>query len=247
MWNISYRFCRGEPREVVQPAARPNSHLTRLVASYMEFKSPASQGAVERTHSAATIVAAVPVTFPESYPFSLIARSPTRSSQTRHSLDKDNDVFNPGLGEIAVVLLALVMASPKKHILDFLETNLEIEGRENFTFLVSQLFQMAISMLSNDAFPRSWLNVNVLTHTVLVKLMDPVAAILKTHFVPEQQLAEQFDASLWRGALLMLLSLLSSDQLVIEDLGPQVKQFDHLIFISSSRLTERENCVAPGR
>ena len=54
-------------------------------------------------------------------------------------------------------------------------------------------------------------------------MTDPVAALLERDFIPEHQDAEQFNVELWREALGMLLKLLSSDQLVIEEFSPQVR------------------------
>lgn len=116
-----------------------------------------------------------------------------------------------------------MLSSPRKHILNFLESSLEIEGRDNFTSLLSQFFKVSASILENDAFPASWLNVNILAHKVLIKMMDPVATLLEQNFIPDQDAGYQFDSSLWRECFYMLLKLLSSEQLVIEEFSPQVR------------------------
>ena len=41
-------------------------------------------------------------------------------------------------------------------------------------------------------------------------------------FIPFQELESQFDANLWTEGLHMLLKLLSSEQLMIEEFSPQV-------------------------
>ncbi len=134
---------------------------------------------------------------------------------------ESDEVFNAGLGETAVVFLVLVLSSPSKHILDFLESSLDIEGQERFIALMSQFFKVATSILGNDAFPKSWLNINIMAHKVLVKMMVPISTILEKEFIPPQDSEARFDARLWREAFFMLLKLLSSDQLVIEDFSPQ--------------------------
>lgn len=168
--------------------------------------------------------APIPVTFPESYPFSLLAYLPdTPRGPNNTPLPGESDaVFNPGLGETAIVFLVLILSSPTKHILDFLENSLEIEGRDRFVSLLSHFFNVATSILENDAFPKTWLNVNILAHKVLIKMMDPVAAIMEKEFIPPQESESQFDANLWRECMYMLLKLLSSEQLVIEEFSPQV-------------------------
>ncbi|KAJ7129841.1 C2 domain in Dock180 and Zizimin proteins-domain-containing protein [Mycena crocata] len=196
--------------------------LPRLLDSYREFQSPASRKAMERTRSSLPLKTTVPVTFPESYPFSLVAQLPDgpRSPTTPGTPDTDN-VFNPGLGETATVFLVLILSSPTKHILNFLELSLDIEGRDRFVALLSQFFKVATSILENDAFPKTWLNINVLAHKVLIKIMEPIATILEKEFIPPQETQAQFNAQLWRDDFSMFLKLLSSDQLVIEEFSPQ--------------------------
>ncbi|KAJ7188388.1 hypothetical protein C8R46DRAFT_1183883 [Mycena filopes] len=196
--------------------------IPRLLDSYREFQSPASRKAMDRTRSSLPLKTAVPVTFPESYPFSLIAQLPDapRSPGTPGTPDAAN-VFNPGLGETATVFLVLILSSPTKHILNFLELSLDIEGRDRFVALLSQFFKVSTSILENDAFPKTWLNINVLAHKVLIKIMEPIASILEKEFIPPQEAQGQFNAQLWREGFYMFLKLLSSDQLVIEEFTPQ--------------------------
>ncbi len=133
----------------------------------------------------------------------------------------NEQLFNIGLGETAVVLLVLILCSPTQHILEFLQSSLDIEGRERFVAFLGQLFKVATSILQNDAFPKTWLNVNILAHKVLIKLMEPIGRILQKEFIPPQDSESQFNASLWKECFHMLLTLLSSDQLVIEEFSPQ--------------------------
>ncbi|EGN99543.1 hypothetical protein SERLA73DRAFT_106135 [Serpula lacrymans var. lacrymans S7.3] len=200
--------------------------MPRLLDSYREFQDPANHRAVERTRSPTMSIATVPVTFPESYPFSLMALLPNapRNATSASLLCENNSVFNPGLGETAIVFLVLVLSAPTKHIYNFLESSFEIEGRDNFASLLSQFFKVSASILENDAFPGSWLNVNILAHKVLIKMMDPVATLLKRDFIPSKLSFQKFNANLWKEAFYMLLRLLSSDQLVIEEFSPQKRR-----------------------
>ncbi|KAG1904321.1 uncharacterized protein F5891DRAFT_1126689 [Suillus fuscotomentosus] len=200
--------------------------MPRLLDSYREFQNPANHRAVERTRTPTTTTAAVPITFPESYPFSLMALLPNapRNATSTSLTHEDNLLFNPGLGETAIVLLSLVLSAPTKHIYNFLESSYDIEGKENFASLLTQFFKVATSILENDAFPSNWLNVNILTHKVLIKMMDPVATLLKRIFIPAPSASHQFKAELWKDAFFMLLKLLSSEQLVIEDFSPQKRR-----------------------
>jgi dedicator of cytokinesis protein 3 len=139
------------------------------------------------------------------------------------NIAEEHDNFNPGLGETAIVLLALILSAPTKHIYNFLESSYDIEGKDNFASLLMQFFKVAISILDNDAWPSTWLNVNILAHKVLIKMMDPVATLLKGIFIPPASDCQQFKSDLWHDAFHMLFKLLSSDQLVIEDFTAQVR------------------------
>ncbi|KAH7923945.1 hypothetical protein BV22DRAFT_1035772 [Leucogyrophana mollusca] len=200
--------------------------MPRLLDSYRELQNPVNHRAVERSRTPTTSTAAVPVTFPESYPFSLMALLPNapRNATSVSLICDDNMVFNPGLGETAIVFLALVLSAPNKHIYNFLESSFDIEGRDNFAALLSQFFKVATSILENDAWPSSWLNVNILAHRVLIKMMDPVATLLKRIFIPPPTKPQLFKADLWRDGFFMLLKLLSSDQLVTEEFSPQKRR-----------------------
>lgn len=122
------------------------------------------------------------------------------------------------------MFLVLILCSPTKHITSFLQSSFDIEGRERFVQLLSQFAKVSTSILENDAFPKAWMNVNILAHKVLIKMMEPIAILLEKEFIPPQELESTFDPSLWREALHMLLKLLSSDQLMIEDFSPQVSR-----------------------
>jgi dedicator of cytokinesis protein 3 len=194
----------------------------RLLDAYKEFQSPANARALERTRSPATLVTPVPTVFPSSYPFSLISSLPPSKSNAGGAQLSQSQVFNCGLGEAAIVFLVLILSAPRKHLIGFLEGILEIEGQDNFANLLSKVFKVGISILNNDAFPKSWLNVNILAHRVLLKIIDPISTLLINNFIPDQKEAYQFNSNLWRDGFALLLKLLSSDQLVIEEFSPQV-------------------------
>jgi len=204
---------------------------------------------VERTKTPSTIKVPTPVTFPESYPFSLIASlpEPPRGVSNLSYVHEGNTFFEPSLGETAVVLLVLIMSSPAKHIQNFLESSVDIEGRDRFVSLLSHFFKVSTSILENDAFPRTWMNINVLAHKVLIKIMDPIGAMMEKEFIPHPDSEAQFDANLWKECFLMLLKLLSSDQLMIEEFSPQVLSTFLLSRFVVDDLAETTSCLASCR
>jgi dedicator of cytokinesis protein 3 len=197
--------------------------LYRLLDSYRELQSSANAHAVERKRTPTTSLSTTLITFPESYPFSLIAQLPRAPKGFNGVYQAEGQVlFSPAQGETAIVLLVIILSSPKKYLLNFLEGVFEIEGRDNFAALLLQLFRFATSILDNDAWPTNWLNVNIMAHKVLVKMMDSIAVLLERRFIPTDDATFSFNAELWREAFQVLLKLLSSDQLVIEEFSPQV-------------------------
>ncbi len=200
--------------------------LRRLLESYRELQNDANVHAVERKRTPATSPSTALVIFPESYPFSLIAQLPRVPKGFNGVYQAEGQIlFSPAQGEIGIVLLVILLSSPKKYLLNFFEGVFEIEGRDNFAALLLQLFKVATSILDNEAWPANWLNVNIMAHKVLVKMMDAVAVLLERRFIPTDDATFQFNTQLWREAIQVLLKLLSSDQLVIEEFSPQVITF----------------------
>lgn len=191
-----------------------------MLESYLEFQHPANERALERTQSLATSPSGAPITFPESYPFSLISQLPKSAPA---SPNREKISYDAGLGETGVVILVLALSSPKKLLQSFFQNLMEIEGREKLTNLFVKLFKVASSLLNNDAWPNNWLNINILAHKVLIKIFDPVGTLLESAYIPSDQDGTAFDTGIWKEAFYVLLRLLSSEQLVIEDFSPQVR------------------------
>ena len=237
------------PRLVLLLPFKPSLDLARafrLLDSYREIQTPGSRKAIESTNQPSTIKAPVPVTFPESYPFSLITSLPEDHSSSSVITQRE-DVFYPSLGETAVVLLVLVLTAQTKHIVNFFESSLEIEGRDRLVNLLSQFFKVAASILDNEAFPKTWLNANVLSHKVVVKIMDPIATIMSKEFIPRAGSEFQFNEGLWKDAFHVLLKVLSSEHLVIEQFSPQVSTFSQVGIQCTHRATETARNLATCR
>lgn len=200
---------------------------------------------MERTRSNPTPATNTPpVTFPESYPFSLLSELLKRPASPPTGPPEVQDLYNPGLGETATVFLVLGLSASKKLFSSFLEGILEIEGKDKLSALLSLLFKVGTSIISNDAFPDNWLNVNVLAHKVLIKILDPIATFLERDYVPKEQ--ADLDVNLWRGAFTLLLKLLSSQHLTIEEFTPQVRGLSFgYVFSSNQQYVETKSSMAP--
>ncbi|KDN50840.1 hypothetical protein K437DRAFT_273050 [Tilletiaria anomala UBC 951] len=206
------------------------SILPRLLQTYQELRSSETARAIERQRTPSTVASSVPVIFPSTYPFPLLAKSPAgqappimTASSRRNRRRPKLEFLNCGLAEIAAVLNVLLMLSPRKHLASFLDEQLDLEGPEATATFLHNYFDTATSLLHNDAYPSTWLNFNVLTHQMVLKMIDPAAKLLIRVFIPTApaQSPDSFDTELWMAGLNTLLTLLSSSQLVIEDFKPQ--------------------------
>lgn len=218
---------------------------SRLLESYRELQNPLSIKIMEKSRSSSVVKNAAPTTFPESYPFSMISVLPDSHSGTKDA-SRAGSTYIPALGETAAVLLVIILTSPNKHILGFFQLSLEIEGRDRLVALLSQFFKVAISILEGRAFPKMWLNINILAHKVLIKMMEPISSLLETEFIPPPEDESPFNAQIWKEAFYMLLKLLSSEQLVIEEFSPQVCVgfLECYVEKAHSTATETTSCVA---
>ncbi|EFP93450.2 uncharacterized protein PGTG_19253 [Puccinia graminis f. sp. tritici CRL 75-36-700-3] len=154
------------------------------------------------------------------------------------------------LGEIAVVMITMIMLAPSRMLKNHLELMLEVEGKTNFGKFLSKIFKAFYSILKNASFPSNWLNVNVISHKVILKLLEVVSKILQREFIPttahehdqsKEQMnlkraghvreepsgseeEERFDSNLWSDFFVLNHGLLSSKLLIIEEYPPQKRR-----------------------
>jgi len=87
---------------------------------------------MERNKSPTTTKTSIPITFPETYPFSLLSYLPDMQRAPGSFPGEHDPLFNAGLGETAVVFLVLILSSSTQTYFELLQSNLEIEGPERF-------------------------------------------------------------------------------------------------------------------
>ncbi|PWN21805.1 hypothetical protein BCV69DRAFT_268306, partial [Microstroma glucosiphilum] len=204
--------------------------LPRILETYRELESEECIGALERHRSPSTIASEVPVIFPSAYPFPLISQWPdeqqSKTSGVHHSDQRRGkqtrlNFLHCGLGESATVLIMLIMLSPRKHLAEFLDEQSDLGGPDQLSPFLTSFCAVATSILRNDAFPAAWLNINILAHQMVLKMADPLSALLVRDFIPTREDPGAFDKILWHDCLNMFLALLSSEQLVVEQFKPQ--------------------------
>ncbi|KAG0151305.1 hypothetical protein CROQUDRAFT_36914 [Cronartium quercuum f. sp. fusiforme G11] len=217
------------------------SLLPKLLDSFIELENPTNIEAVQRLGTTASVISPVPIVFPATYPFSLLnslpadqALAPAASISTPHSpnpMQVTTPSMQNSLGEIAVVMVTMILLSPDRLLSSFLEMLLEVEGKTNFASFLSKLFKVFHSILKNKAFPSNWLNINILTHKIALKLIQIVAPVMEQEFIPkrittsnEDDPNSSFNSELWSDFFVLVHGLLSSQHLVIEEFPPQKRR-----------------------
>ncbi|PLW31687.1 hypothetical protein PCASD_10913 [Puccinia coronata f. sp. avenae] len=238
--------------------------LPKLLDSFREFESPANVEIVQRLGTTASVISSVPIVFPATYPFLLLNSLPPKPNlHSSHPMGNPNDPNNHAyggqqnspptvqnaLGEIAVVMITMIMLAPTRMLKNHFELMLEVEGKVNFGKFLSKIFKAFYSILKNVSFPSNWLNMNVISHKAILKLLEVVSKILQREFIPasfqehEQtkrltklkragQLSEdqegsgkeRFDSNLWSDFFVLNHGLLSSKLLIIEEYPPQKRR-----------------------
>lgn len=203
--------------------------LPRLFESYREVQNFSNLDAVERQRSQASVPSLVPTTFPSTYPLSLLSYSARFKRLQDVGLEgaaipesvETWPTLQIAVGEIATVFVGLVRLSPRKIFVNWLESILEIEGKDTFARQLGQMFRVAQSIIEEEAFPADWLNVTSLAHRAVLQLVETVADILEEHFLPPPSSSYSFNTALWRDYFSLLFKLLASPQLLIEEFSPQ--------------------------
>ncbi|PLW24952.1 hypothetical protein PCASD_24233 [Puccinia coronata f. sp. avenae] len=219
--------------------------LPKLLDSFREFESPANVEIVQRLGTTASVISSVPIVFPATYPHPMGNPNDPNNHAYGGQQNSPPTVQN-ALGEIAVVMITMIMLAPTRMLKNHFELMLEVEGKVNFGKFLSKIFKAFYSILKNVSFPSNWLNMNVISHKAILKLLEVVSKILQREFIPasfqehEQtkrltklkragQLSEdqegsgkeRFDSNLWSDFFVLNHGLLSSKLLIIEEYRPE--------------------------
>lgn len=141
--------------------------------------------------------------FPSFYPF-----------QNRQLANTTSD-FDEPLIEIAAVLAAITSLPSTLHF--------DMPREELAEFLFSAL-QVYISILDAEAYPSSWLSVNIYHHKSTMRSLEKLSSILIDSFLPHPDEADQFNTELWRAFFDALLKLVGSEALALETFPEQKRR-----------------------
>ncbi|KAL7415449.1 hypothetical protein BDY24DRAFT_382988 [Mrakia frigida] len=197
-----------------------------LLESYHELRNSETLEVIDRHRSVATVAVPIPVVFPSTYPFSLVAHRPEQrtANEGSESTSEAPTGLNIALGEIAVVICVLINIQPHRALQMYLEEQIEVEGLENVNRMLSSFFRASSSILAFDAFPSNWINCSVMAHNSILKLADEAGRVMQRCNIPEDSDASSFDSFLWKSCFDTMFALLSSEEVVIEAFGPQKRR-----------------------
>lgn len=174
-----------------------------------EFGSEASAYFVKTIESYRSIQAAQRISkdtfsllFPTSYPFSSRPVPPSSN-------------FDEALIELAAVLAQLADIPLAKHF---------DQSLSDLTDTISTTLDVIMSILSEEAFPSSWLSLHIYHHKSSLELLESLFDILIVDFVPSPDDADDFNTDLWKKFLLTLLTIVRSSSLALETFAEQKRR-----------------------
>jgi dedicator of cytokinesis protein 3 len=140
--------------------------------------------------------------FPSTYPF---------QGKTGQSVDG----FDEALTELATMKATVSAVDIVKHV-DM--------SRPDLADLVLLALEVDRSILSNEAFPSSWMTLHVFQHKAIFSMLEGMSRVLLARFLPAPEDADTFNTEIWRQFLLGTLQLVRSDVLALETLPEQKRR-----------------------
>ncbi|WWC91624.1 uncharacterized protein L201_006570 [Kwoniella dendrophila CBS 6074] len=211
--------------------------LPSLYESYFELASSKTHSTLNRQRSSpsSTIWKSTPDVFPSTHPFALISELPPPSlleRQQNAALDAlpASETFNCGQAETAVVILTLILSSPRPNITRWLNEVLDIEGVSSLSETLKSTFEFCTSIIQFSAFPKQWLTLSLMSFSSILKFLTTLAPILETeYFVPSVENADNFEVQLWTKCFELLCDFCGSEELALEDMTQQRRRAEWVI------------------
>jgi hypothetical protein len=139
--------------------------------------------------------------FPSTYPF----LSKPVSNRT---------IFNENLIELAALMTEFSTYVFLK------QGNAEMDNAESLIVTM----ECSKSILSGEAFPRSWLTLHVYHHRAILNMLESIFTVLNERYLPSPDDADDFRTELWKTFLETLLKLVRSDALALETFPEQKRR-----------------------
>ena len=214
---------------------RARAHVDdRLLDSHREVSSSETALLLKRQRATSTSVYRItPDVFPLQHPFALLAEVPPPSLLDKRVAAEDglptSETLLCGSLEVTVVIFTLILSAPRHNMAQWLTELLDIEGRAATSTIIHKAFDLCSRTIRNETFPAQWLTLNLLCLNSMIRLLDPVAEMLETSFVPSVGEAGTFDVDLWRSVFDLLCDYCGNAQLSLEDLTQQRRRAQWII------------------
>lgn len=140
--------------------------------------------------------------FSKTYPF------PSRPTNTKETFDE------------ALLELAALMSSISEISSTLTNT---VPNQELAGYILSMLNAQQ-SILECEAYPRSWLSLNIYHHRSSLEILKYVSTLLRKSFLPQPDFAEDFDMELWKNFFTALLKVVGSEVLALETFPEQKRR-----------------------
>ncbi|WVQ67084.1 uncharacterized protein L199_005278 [Kwoniella botswanensis] len=211
--------------------------LPTLYESYFELLSAKTKVTLNRQRSSptSTIWKSTPDVFPSTHPFALISELPPPSLLERQQNAGQDalpsyETFNCGLAETAVVILTLILSSPRPNITRWLNEVLDIEGVSSLSDTLKSTFAFCSSVIGSSAFPKQWLTLSLMSLSSISKFLTTLTPLLESeHFIPSIENADSFDITLWTKLFELLCEFCGSEELALEDMTQQRRRAEWII------------------
>lgn len=148
--------------------------------------------------------------FPDSYPF---------ESRPIDSL-VHNSVFDETLIELGIVLTLIVNISYNngQQIID------NSLSTTQYSDLAFNIIHACNAMLHSVSFPKLWISLFAVHHETVLGCLGYLSVLMKSHFIPLPEHAEEFNSGLWFSFLSCLLQLAGSEAIAVEHLPVQKRK-----------------------
>ncbi len=153
-------------------------------------------------------------TAPRTTPDSLSLLFPTNYPFQRKQITSSSN-FDEALIELAAVLAQLV------HIPFVQHCN---QALPEFIVILFNTLDVITSILSEGAFPSSWLSLHIYHHKSSLQILESLFDVMVDDFVPTPEDADDFNTELWRKFLITLLTLARSPSLALETFAEQKRR-----------------------
>ena len=99
--------------------------------------------------------------------------------------------------------------------------NLQDQSMSSYLF---SLLACQESVLDGDAYPIGWLSLVTFCHKSTLTVLQYVQKLLSTNFLPAPEFADEFEMDLWKEYFNLLLKLVNSDAVALENFSEQKRR-----------------------